>query len=491
MLNGNFYKKITGITMKKIVLLLIFLSYAAYSNPLFVAIDHSSFMDNSGNYTWELTYSFNNNILTYIDQKELGYFSGQLFFDIEINSSTQTILTEQWIVSSQVNYDNQEEILNLLGRKSFPIQPGQYKAKLKVLDVYNDERNIETEIIFIVNKIDANNVQLSLPVFAYDIVNANNSKNEWDKMFLRGDYYVFPNSALEFVGENHVIKGFFQVYNADKFATNGYNISYRILDGAKRGMKSYNTEIKDNKRVNMIPFDLAIDTVASGVYYLEIVMSYPIDSPIDSIQVEKKFYINNPSKAPVHKIYFTENEMFQKSEFATLDKFAVEEEFKKASVIAESGEKEQFESLSTLQAKQRFLFRFWYIRDSDTTTNVNETLIEFRRREEYANTYFNTGYVKNGWSSDRGKVMLKYGIPSRREQIDGHFGYNSYEEWLFEGVQGGAKFYFVDRAGNGHFRLVHSTARGEIYNESWYNDYVPSTRDIKVDDASPTPNPVR
>jgi GWxTD domain-containing protein len=491
MLNGNFYKKITGITMKNIVLLLIFVSYAAYSNPLFVAIDHTSFMDESGNYSWELTYSFQNNILTYIDQDKLGYYYGELFFDIEISSSTQSILTEQWVVASKVEYVNKEKVMNLLGRKSFQLQPGQYKAKLKVLDVYDDERNIETEIVFIVDKVDANNINLSMPVFAYEIDNAANPRKDWDKMFLRGNYYILPNSALEFVGESHNIKGFFEVYNADKFAQSGYNISYRIFDGAKRGLKSFNAEIIDNKPVQMIPFDLALDTVASGVYYLQIVLSYPIDSPVDSIEVEKKFYINNPTKPPVHKIYFTENEMFQKSEFATLDKWAVEDEFRKASVIAESGEKKQFESLTTLQAKQRFLFRFWYIRDSDTTTNINETLIEFRRREEYANTYFNTGYVKNGWGSDRGKVLLKYGMPSRREQYDGHFGYNSYEEWMFENVQGGAKFYFVDRVGNGHFRLVHSTARGEIYNENWYNDYVPSTRDIKLDDAHPTPSPVR
>jgi len=49
------------------------------------------------------------------------------------------------------------------------------------------------------------------------------------------------------------------------------------------------------------------------------------------------------------------------------------------------------------------------------------------------------------------------------------------------------RFIFVDRQGNGHFRLVHSTARGEVYNENWYNDFVPSTRDIRQDDAHPVP----
>lgn len=477
--------------MKKIVLLLIFVCYSSYSNPLFVAVDHASFMDVSGNYTWELTYSFNNNVITYVDEEEKGHYYGELFFDIEISTSTQNILSEQWIVTSTVAYNETENILSLFGRKVFPLTPGQYKAKLKVYDVYNDSRQIETEIQFIVNKIDPNNVQLSLPVFAYEIDDMSNPQIQWDKMFARGTYYIIPNSTLEFYGENPTIRGFLQVYNADKFSTQGYNLSYRVLDGAKRGLKSSNAVITKVSAVDIVTFGINMDTTASGVYYLQVVMTYPADKPIDSIEVEKKFYVNNPSKPPVHKIYFTENELFQKSEFATLNKEEVEVEFLKASVLAEPTEINQFKSLSTLQAKQRFLFRFWYIRDSDTTTAVNETLLEFRRREEYANTYFNTGYVKNGWSSDRGKIMLKYGIPSRREETLGHFGYNSYEEWHFEGVQGGVHFYFVDRAGNGHYRLVHSTARGEIYNENWYNDYVPSTRDIKMDDASPNPSPVR
>jgi len=44
-------------------------------------------------------------------------------------------------------------------------------------------------------------------------------------------------------------------------------------------------------------------------------------------------------------------------------------------------------------------------------------LAEFRERMKYVNTYYSyAGEFDNGWKSDRGKIYLRFGEPSDREE---------------------------------------------------------------------------
>lgn len=473
--------------MRKILICLIIITQSALANELFISVDHTSFKNSDGKYFWELTYSFANNSVTYFENTDNETFYGEIQFQIEISSSSTILKNEKWVIPLSLDKNSVLEVMNLFGRKVFELNPGQYKAKLTATDVFGDDRVISTKFDFIVKSITQNDIELGGIMFAYQIQNVNETDIVYDKMFLRNNYYIIPNPSQEFVGTQPIIMGYFDIYNTDKFAAAGFQINYIVLDNAKREIAKFSYKHNDLRERNFSTFAFRLDTLPSGVYFLVTTLSYSASNNVHNVTNEKKFFIYNPEKPPQHRIFFTENELFEKSEFATINEIRIDEEFLKASVIAEPTEIDLFKTLTTLEAKQRFLFRFWYIRDSDTLTLVNETLQEFRRREEFANTFFNTGNFRSGWSSDRGKVLLKYGFWSTRDITEGHFGYNSYEEWFMEGVQGGVRFIFVDRQGNGHFRLVHSTARGEVYNENWYNDFVPSTRDIRQDDANPVP----
>ncbi|MCK5738586.1 GWxTD domain-containing protein, partial [bacterium] len=74
---------------------------------------------------------------------------------------------------------------------------------------------------------------------------------------------------------------------------------------------------------------------------------------------------------------------------------------------------------------------------------------------------------KKGWKTDRGRVVLIYGLPDEIE----HFTFNStskpYQIWHYFSAEGGIKFIFVDKRLFGNFELVHSTARKEIYDKDW------------------------
>jgi len=80
--------------------------------------------------------------------------------------------------------------------------------------------------------------------------------------------------------------------------------------------------------------------------------------------------------------------------------------------------------------------------------------------------------MREGWRTERGRAIIKYGLPTQRDVYYKTSENRAYEEWFYGNIQGGIYFYFVDLSGYGNFIQVHSTAWGEPRNDNWYNEYV-------------------
>ena len=142
-------------------------------------------------------------------------------------------------------------------------------------------------------------------------------------------------------------------------------------------------------------------------------------------------------------------------------------------ILAAKRERDLYDNLD-LEGKTEFLIAFWRMRDPTPETPENESMMVFNERFSYAD------YQLGGAESDRGSVFIRYGQP---EEIDRHDTDNvmkSFQVWYYtEGVEGdpsrtsdGGRHFFVfgDRRGIGRFELVHSSARGELFNPNWRQD---------------------
>ena len=122
-------------------------------------------------------------------------------------------------------------------------------------------------------------------------------------------------------------------------------------------------------------------------------------------------------------------------------------------------------------------------------TIINERLVDFRKAADFADRFFHYGLNINGWKTDPGRILLKYGFPTERNQHTAEGNLRAYEEWFYGEIQGGVYFYFVDMHGYNNYILVNSTALNETYNSDWYNQYVPSVKDpLDLKNANPNPN---
>jgi len=133
-------------------------------------------------------------------------------------------------------------------------------------------------------------------------------------------------------------------------------------------------------------------------------------------------------------------------------------------------ERKIFNSLKTDDEREQFIEAFWYRRDPDPDTDVNEYREEYYQRIAYANEHYTSGVP--GWKTDRGRIYIMFGKP---DEIESHPSGGSYdrpawegggttstypfEVWWYryiEGVGSDVEIEFVDPTGSGEYRIARS-----------------------------------
>jgi GWxTD domain-containing protein len=133
-------------------------------------------------------------------------------------------------------------------------------------------------------------------------------------------------------------------------------------------------------------------------------------------------------------------------------------------------ERKIFDSLKTDDEREQFIEGFWYRRDPDPDTDVNEYREEYYQRIAYANEHFASGIP--GWKTDRGRIYIMFG---KADEIETHPSGGSYDRpawegggststypfeiWRYryiEGVGSDVEIEFVDPTGSGEYRIARS-----------------------------------
>ena len=140
------------------------------------------------------------------------------------------------------------------------------------------------------------------------------------------------------------------------------------------------------------------------------------------------------------------------------------------SLIITDEERKIFISLQTDDEREQFIEGFWYRRDPDPDTDVNEYREEHYQRIAYANEHYTSGIP--GWKTDRGRIYIMFG---KADQIESHPSGGSYDRpawegggststypfeiWWYryiEGVGSDVEIEFVDPTGSGEYHISRS-----------------------------------
>jgi GWxTD domain-containing protein len=131
-----------------------------------------------------------------------------------------------------------------------------------------------------------------------------------------------------------------------------------------------------------------------------------------------------------------------------------------------------------IKQMQKFLYNFWKTRnDKFPEAEWNKYKLQVMMIEEAYKTR-----IKHGFETDMGRTWLKYGAPDQVEENKHEPNAYPYIIWQFYhlGDQNNKKFIFYNPhlAGTEYF-LLHSDAKGEIYNPYWQYELYGRTQSLK------------
>src|SRR5713101_6175264 len=137
---------------------------------------------------------------------------------------------------------------------------------------------------------------------------------------------------------------------------------------------------------------------------------------------------------------------------------------KDAVYIITNEEQDAFLSLTADDARDRFIERFWEIRNPTPGSPENSYKNEHYRRIEYATQYFGDAATTEGWRTDMGRIYITLGEPAQRQKLLGLQKITPMEIWFYSNANPALPpfFYviFYRRDPTDEFRLYSPSSDG-------------------------------
>ncbi len=337
---------------------------------------------------------------------------------------------------------------------------GKYSAKIILTDT---NAGIKGEYLMPVEVKPLSNTNLSLS----DIqLAAKISPAQSESMFNKNGLQIIPNPSAVY----HIAMPMLYYY------VEAQHLTFDAKNPGTYTLESYVTDMDGNvertfpKKKKKKPGSSAVlvggnnvVTLSSAPHILHIKLTD--DKTGKTIQQSKRFTLFKPNEDQLEKVRSVTANLMQ-SYYKKFSEADIDEEFDKAKYIAHKEEINIYKGLKGIEAKAEFLVEFWRDRDTDPTTSQNEFKIDYFQKVAYATENFRTRF-KEGWKTDRGRVLLTYGRPNEIDRSPVQSSSRPYEIWQYNDLDGGSIFVFADMRGFGEYELLHSTYRKELNQPDW------------------------
>ncbi len=345
------------------------------------------------------------------------------------------------------------------------VPPGEYMFKATFYPETEAQQELEQDLS-VPDYEDASAIRFSQIELASSITPARGRKDQ----FYKNGLTIRPNPNLLYGPGLGTLYYYAEVYHLPAFFEEGGTYTFLAFVTASGGVQPLEDLRKQVHREVRSPdvligsFD--VSQLPTGAYELHLAVLNEENEAL--AEQTQKFFVYNPDLQPVQATSSPSDVDVESSLFLTMTEEELDTALEHARIIASSRELKQMKKLKDVDAKREFLITFWKKRDPDPRTPVNEYRQEFYSRLQYANERYSTRY-QEGWRTDRGRVIVKYGPPSAIEPHLYDRDTIPYEIWQYNNIpgEGQAVFIFADKNGFGEFELIHSTVSGERKSVDW------------------------
>jgi len=458
----------------KIIVLFIFIlpgflfAQLTEKNELTFNYDYATFKS-QGDYIYlEWYVSVFTNYLKYIEFENR--YRAEFSLEVDFYQNDSLVNVKRW---GNINYVDSlaqlEGNQKLYSTNNFFLHPGEYDVTTTIKDINSgNSKKLQTTISL--EEYSAQDLVMSDIQFASSI-HSDTVKNQYYK----NGYQIIPNTDRFYGMGLPMLMFYAEIYNLkvpDEVDNTDYSITYSVLNSNEEIFRTFPARVKHKPGGSAVEVGgFNIITFPSGTYYLQLQVN---DSTNDrSVSQRAKFFVYRPGDFDQEQQQTQEMSPELVAErsvrvlqgiYTNMEEDEIDNEFGAATYIATKEEQSIFKTLD-LKGKQNFMPQFWAKRDQTPETPQNEYRDSYIARMRMAEREFR-GF-KKGWKSDEGRILLMYGIPDEIERFPSSNENRAYRSWHYFSIQGGIQFIFVDRRGWGEYELVHSTARGELYDEEW------------------------
>src|SRR5258706_110443 len=99
--------------------------------------------------------------------------------------------------------------------------------------------------------------------------------------------------------------------------------------------------------------------------------------------------------------------------------------------IITRAERNEFLALKTDDERDKFIERFWELRNPSPGAPANSYKEDIYKRIEYANDHFTTNGSNDGWNTDMGRIYITLGLPQQKGRYVTQAEVRGMEIWFY------------------------------------------------------------
>ena len=438
----------------------------AQNKKLQFSVDYSKFNLQQDYIYLEVYYSIARKSLTFTQASD--GFLAQVQIKSYLAFGSNSILVDSLQINDMVNsLDEISPAQNLIEMSTLQIKAGDYILKTQFIDLQSNLTETCEDSLKL-DSFSEDELAISDIEFANSVSIQQSKISKFDKNGLR----IIPNAHRTFGTGLPNLYFYAEAYNLntqDEAVNSTYHLEYRVFDQNGNMVKEILGTPKHKPGCSsVIHGSLNIIDLKSGVYNFKIQITDDFNQ--NSTQAEKDFIVYKIDELVNQVEKETQAEEAVENEFSNMDESSLDDYFEQVKYIATKDEKKSYKKLD-LEGKRNFLNKFWATRDPNPATKINERKREYHNLLKFANENFSLG-MRQGWKTDRGRVLLVYGQPDQVDRIQLSSDQRAHQIWYYYRLEGGVEFVFVDVRLAGDYLLIHSTKRNEIRDDDWMENWV-------------------
>lgn len=361
--------------------------------------------------------------------------------------------------------------------KRFALQPGTYTCKLQFMDLNSSNEPINANFKFAVEDF-ADVISIS------DVIIAESASPGGETSpFYKSGYTILPRISNFYPSELTKLPAYIELYNTKELGDTIFGLKQTVVN-SETGLEIPElTVFSRHTPAIVVPIFRQIDLtkVPTGKFTLNFTL---IDRSMSELSTQTyEFERSNDINVVVNMDDIQIDPAFQESipedklDYYLLSLIPISKPSQTKLIIAEYKQNDS-------ERKRRLIQSYW---KETAGVNMYEEWLRYQRSVNKVEQAYRTNYQK-GYETDRGRVYLQYGEPSRTVQRENSASEYPYEIWEYNkiGVFSNKKFIFYNTdLVNNNFKLLHSDMVGELKNPRWsYELAKRNTKNGNVDDPN-------